>query len=155
MYRELLGRSVNIDDRYPAQNPYIREETLDFTLDGKGPPRVCGASDGSLQTETRGRHCVASTKSYSNIDSEFCRWRGYRQMDCARGRPRTAGMATKLEFPNVDFSEMLQTGDEDVLWHPLEHESPQAETDRIYIFLAEFITPILPVRQRCSIGGEI
>jgi hypothetical protein len=149
MYSELLGRSISIDCPDPSLNPFIREETLDSPLTEKGRLE-CAArrtEASKLKPEVvivSPLHRAIQTSILSFADHvDTVKWiahEGAREqlgwLMCNKRRPLAT---TKLEFPNVDFSEMLQTGDEDVLWHPLERESPVAETDRIYKFLTEFI----------------
>jgi hypothetical protein len=149
MYRELLGRSINIDDTDPSQNPFIREETLDSPLTEKGRLECAARRNEASKLKPEvvivsPLHRAIQTSILSFADHvPSVKWiahEGAREqlgwLQCNKRRPLAA---TKLEFPNVDFSEMLELGDEDCLWHPTERESPVAETDRIYKFLTEFI----------------
>lgn len=149
MYRELLGRSINIDDKDPSQNPFIRQETLDSPLTEKGRLEcaACRTEASLLNPQVvivSPLHRAIQTSILSFADHvRSVKWiahEGAREqlgwLQCNKRRPLAA---TKLEFPNVDFSEMVETGDEDIMWHPTERESPRAETDRIYKFLTEFI----------------
>jgi hypothetical protein len=149
MYREMLGRSINIDDKDPSKNPFIREETLDSPLTEKGRLE-CAArrTEASLLNPqvviVSPLHRAIQTSILSFADHmPVIKWiahEGAREqlgwLQCNKRRPLAQ---TKLEFPNVDFSEMMETGDEDCLWHPTERESPKQETERIYKFLTEFI----------------
>jgi broad specificity phosphatase PhoE len=149
MYGELLGRSINIDCPDPSQNPFIREETLDSPLTEKGRLECAARRTQAAQLKPQviivsPLHRAIQTSMLSFADhASTIKWiahEGAREqlgwLMCNKRRPLAS---TKLEFPNVDFSEMLFTEDEDVLWHPSERESPAAETDRIYKFLTEFI----------------
>jgi broad specificity phosphatase PhoE len=149
MYREMLGRSINIDDTNPSTNPFIREETLDSPLTEKGRLE-CAArrTEASLLNPevviVSPLHRAIQTSILSFADHiprvKWIAHEGAReQLGWLQCNKRRALSATKLEFPNVDFSEMKHIGDEDSLWDPIERESPQAETERIYKFLTEFI----------------
>jgi hypothetical protein len=149
MYRELLGRSIDIDCHDESQNPYIRTETLDSPLTEKGRLECAERRKQAAKLQPQviivsPLHRAIQTSILSFADHvETIKWiahEGAREQlgwfQCNKRRPLAA---TKVEFPNVDFTEMLFTEDEDVMWHPLERESPQAETDRVYKFLTEFI----------------
>jgi broad specificity phosphatase PhoE len=149
MYSSLLGRSINIDDKDPSQNPFIREETLDSPLTEKGRVECAARRTEAAKLKPQviivsPLHRAIQTSILSFADHvNSVKWiahEGAREqlgwLQCNKRRPLPA---TKLEFPNVDFSEMLFTEDEDVLWHPERRESPAQETDRIYKFLTEFI----------------
>jgi hypothetical protein len=149
MYRDMLGKAINIDDKDPSTNPFIREETLDSPLTEKGRLE-CAArrTEASLLSPqvviVSPLHRAIQTSILSFADHmprvKWIAHEGAReQLGWLQCNKRRALSQTKLEFPNVDFSEMLHTGDEDCLWDPTERESPQAETERIYKFLTDFI----------------
>jgi broad specificity phosphatase PhoE len=150
MYREMLGRAIDIEDTDPSKNPFIREETLDSPLTEKGRLECAARRNQAALLKPEviivsplHRAIQTSMLSFADHVDTGVKWiahEGAREqlgwLQCNKRRPLAS---TKLEFPNVDFSEMLFPEDEDSLWHPTERENPVAETQRIYDFLTEFI----------------
>lgn len=161
MYRELLGTPINLDDKNPSTNPFLRPEMTDSPLTEKGRlecaarrsqasllnPQVIVVSPLHRAIQTAqlsfADHMSATDANGKGDTGGGIPWIAHEgareQLGLLQCNKRRALSETRLEFPLVDFSEMMQGGDEDTLWKPEERESPQEETERIYKFLTEFL----------------
>jgi hypothetical protein len=130
MFREMLGKSINTDDKDPQRNPFIREETIDSPLTENGRLEcVARRTEASLLSPevviVSPLHRAIQTSILSFADHipqvKWIAHEGAReQLGLLMCNKRRVLSATEMEFSNVDFSEMLHIGDEDCLWHPTE-----------------------------------
>ncbi|CAB9529013.1 mutase-like protein [Seminavis robusta] len=147
MYRDFLGRPIDLDDKDPAMNPFLREEMLDAPLTEKGRQecaarRTQGAmlSPQVMIVSPLLRAIQTAMLSFGD-HADTVDWiahEGAREqtglLQCNKRRTRTEAAQ---EFPHVDFSTLQD--DDDVMWQPDARESPKDETQRIYEFLTDFI----------------
>ena len=159
MYREMLGRAIDLDDPNPATNPFVRPELLDSPLTEKGRlecaerrsqaallnPQLIVVSplQRALQTATLSfaSHCNKGDEDDCGMvpQKQWMAHEGVReQMGLLLCNKRRSVSDLQPEFPHVDFSAMPHNAD-DLSWDPNQRESPREETERIYNFLTDFV----------------
>ena len=158
IFRDFYGKPVNLDDKNPATNPFLREEILDSPLTEKGRNEcsnrrkeaaflnpqaiIVSPLHRAIQTAmlSFADHLPNNTNGGAKKHIPWVAHEGVReQMGLLLCNKRRALSQTKEEFPHIDFSEMAGSGDEDEGWDSEARESPKAETERIYNFLTEFL----------------
>jgi broad specificity phosphatase PhoE len=154
MYRDILRRPIDLDDRDPATNPFLRPEMCDSPLTEKGrlecaarreeasvlKPQIVIVSPlhRAIQTAMLSFADFRTSSTSSIISIPWMAHEGAREqhglLQCNKRRSVTDA---QLEFPSIDFSAV--ESNHDVLWQPEARESPTAETERIYDFLTDFL----------------
>ena len=158
IFKDFYGKPVNLDDKDPTTNPFLREEILDSPLTEKGRNEcACRRQEAALLNPqaviVSPLHRAIQTAMLSfadhmpttknNSGGKQIPWVAHEgareQTGLLLCNKRRALSQTKAEFPHIDFSEMANSGDEDEGWDSEARESPKAETERIYNFLTEFL----------------
>jgi broad specificity phosphatase PhoE len=159
-YHNLLYRVMQENDRAvtdiygsdPVANPFVRPEIVDSPLTELGRAQ-CAEQRQAVVAEydltpqlviVSPLHRALQTAQITFQDSldaaipfvahEACR-EELGILTCNKRRPLSE---TKREFPNIDFS-LLESGEEDTLWNPLEREAAHDQSKRIYDFLVDFV----------------
>lgn len=155
MYRSMSGQPINLDDKDPVTNPFLRKEMTDSPLTEQGRtectskrrqaamlnPQVVIVSPLHRAIQTA---MLSFADHYNNVEDEdnngitWIAHEGVREqlglLMCNKRRPLEQ---IQQEFPHIDYS--LMESNDDTLWDPQQRELPRDETDRIYNFLTEFL----------------
>jgi broad specificity phosphatase PhoE len=167
LYRVMQEVGLEVTDIYasdPVANPFVRPEIVDSPLTELGRAQ-CAEQRQAVVDEydltpqlviVSPLHRALQTAQITFQDSldadipfvahEACR-EELGILTCNRRRPLSE---TKRDFPNIDFS-LMDSGEEDTLWNPLERESPHDQSKRIYDFLVDFVQH-QPQRELAIVG---
>lgn len=148
IFRDFYGNPVNLDDKDPETNPFIRPEILDSPLTEKGRQECANRRvDASLLNPQAvlvsplHRAIQTAMLSFGDHITTEIPWIAHEgareQMGLLLCNKRRDLSMTQAEFPHVDFTSIPHN--EDLGWDEEARESPKAETERIYQFLTEFL----------------
>jgi broad specificity phosphatase PhoE len=150
------GQEVNIDDPNPKTNPFVKPEIQDSPLTFQGRTEASNnriyasmLSPQAIIVSPLVRAIQTALISFSdhinnNDDKKnvpFIAHEGCREqlgfLTCNKALPLSQ---TKLDYPQVDFTYVSHTDDEDPLWDQYKtRELPIDEANRAYDFLTDFV----------------
>ncbi len=153
LYAVLNDAGAPVLDVYhpdPLQNPFVRPEMVDAPLTELGRqqcwnqrPHASQLTPEVLIVSPLHRAIQTAQITFGEFSGkipflahEECR-EEMGLLVCNKRRPLSE---TIQEFPQVDFSIMVATAnEEDTLWNPNQRECPKAQSKRIYNFLTKFV----------------